>query len=125
MAFDKSKALDKKKLGARGERAALRYLKRAGMRLRARNWRSKSGEVDLVMQEGEVNVFVEVRTRSSESPERPMELIGAAKLRRMVRVAEDYLYRYRLLERPWRVDCVFVTHDGRRTPRFEHVRNAV
>ena len=117
--------LDRKKLGARGERAALRYLKRAGMRLRTRNWRSTSGEVDLVMDEGKTIVFVEVRTRSSDFEEPPMSMLGRGKTRRMVRVAEDYLYRYRLLERPWRIDCVFVVFDGRRSPRFEHVRNAV
>lgn len=118
-------SLDKKALGTRGEQAALHYLKRRGMRLRTRNWRSPSGEVDLVMQDSETIVFVEVRARSSDPPEHPMETMGPAKLRRMVRVAEDYLYRYRLVDRPWRIDCVFVTFDGRGEPAFEHVRNAV
>jgi putative endonuclease len=118
-------SLDKKALGARGEQAALRYLKRGGMRLRKRNWRSPSGEVDLVMQEGETIVFVEVRTRSSDPPEHPMETINVPKSRRMVRVAEDYVYRYKLQDRPWRIDCVFVTFDTRGEPVFEHVRNAV
>jgi putative endonuclease len=118
-------SLDKKALGARGEQAALRHLKRGGMRLRKRNWRSPNGEVDLVMQDGETIVFVEVRARSSGPPEHPMETINVPKCRRMVRVAEDYLYRYGLLDRPWRIDCVFVTFDGRGEPSFEHVRNAV
>lgn len=117
--------LDRKELGARGERAALRFLRRAGMRLRTRNWRSRSGEVDLVMQEGETIVFVEVRSRSADVPEHPMEMLGARKQSRMVRVAEEYLYRYKLLDGPWRIDCVFVTFDGRGTPQLEHVRNAV
>jgi len=117
--------LDKKTLGARGERAALRELRRAGMRLRRRNWRSRSGEVDLVMQEGDTIVFVEVRSRTSDASARPMELLGSRKQQRMVRVAEEYLYRYRLLDRPWRIDCVFVTFNERGTPEFEHVRNAV
>jgi putative endonuclease len=117
--------LDRKELGARGERAALRFLRRKGMRLRMRNWRSRSGEVDLVMEEHGTIVFVEVRTRSGQTPDRPLEMLGPAKRRRMVRVAEDYLYRYKLLDRLWRVDCVFVTFDGRRPAGFEHVENAV
>jgi putative endonuclease len=117
--------LERKELGARGERAALRFLRRRGMRLRMRNWRSRSGEVDLVMQEGETIVFVEVRARSSDPPEPPMEMLTAPKRRRMVRVAEEYLYRYKLLERPWRVDCVFITFDERGKPHFDHVPNAV
>jgi len=117
--------LDKKEIGSRGERAALRYLRRSGMRLRTRNWRSKSGEVDIVMQHGQTIVFVEVRSRTSPFPGPPLNTLGAPKERRMVRVAEDYLYRYRLIERPWRIDCVFVTFDARGTPAIEHVPNAV
>ncbi len=116
---------DRLKLGAQGERAALRFLRRKGWRLRTRNWRSPSGEVDLVMQHGETIVFVEVRTRSGEPPDHPLETLGAGKQRRMVRVAEDYLHRYRLRDRPWRIDCVFVTFDGRGKPQCEHVENAV
>lgn len=117
--------LEKKELGARGERAALRFLRRKGMRLRMRNWRSRSGEVDLVMEDGGTIVFVEVRSRSSEPSDPPLEMLGAQKERRMVRVAEDYLYRYKLLDRLWRIDCVFVIFDGRRAANFEHVENAV
>jgi putative endonuclease len=115
----------KQQLGARGERAALRFLRRRGMRLRTRNWRSRSGEVDLVMQQGETIVFVEVRARSSDPAEPPMETLSRPKQKRMVRVAEDYVYRYKLLDRPWRIDCVFVTFDGRGRPQCEHVENAV
>ena len=117
--------IERKQLGVRGERAALRYLRRTKMRLRTRNWRSRSGEVDLIMQEGDTIVFVEVRSRSSAPAQHPMETIGPRKQKRMVRVAEDYLYRYRLLERPWRIDCVFVSFDERGKPELEHVRNAV
>jgi putative endonuclease len=117
--------LERKNLGARGERAALRYLRRRGFRLRARNWRSPHGEVDLVMQDGEVIVFVEVRSRSSAPEEPPLAMLSAPKQRHMLRTAEDYLFRYKLLERPWRIDCVFVTFDGRRAVSFEHVPNAV
>jgi putative endonuclease len=117
--------LERKELGARGERAALRFLRRRGMRTRTRNWRSHSGEVDLVMQDGETIVFVEVRARSGEPPDYPLDTLGSGKQRRMVRVAEDYLHRYGLRDRPWRVDCVFVTFDGRGKPQCEHVENAV
>ncbi len=117
--------LEKKQLGARGERVALRYLRRAGMRLRTRNWRSRSGEADLIMQEGDTIVFVEVRSRASSPVAHPMDALDSRKLKRMVRVAEDYLYRYKLLERPWRIDCVFVSFDQRGKPQFDHVRNAV
>jgi putative endonuclease len=116
---------EKIQLGARGEQAALRFLRRRGMRLRLRNWRSRSGEVDLVMQQGETIVFVEVRARTGEALDRPLEMLTGAKQKRMVRVAEDYLHRYRLRDRPWRIDCVFVVFDGRGRAQCEHIENAV
>jgi len=117
--------LERRDLGARGERAALRHLRGKGFRLRARNWRSSHGEIDLVMQDGEVIVFVEVRSRSAAPEEPPMAMLSATKQRHMERTARDYLYRYKLLDRPWRLDCLFVTFDGKRAVGFEHVPNAV
>lgn len=52
-------------LGKRGEDAALGYLQGQGYTLLARNWRCKSGEIDLIMRADNVIVFVEVRTRRS------------------------------------------------------------
>ncbi|MBN1916263.1 MAG: YraN family protein [Verrucomicrobia bacterium] len=117
--------IQRKDLGARGERAALRHLRDKGFRLRARNWRSAHGEIDIVMQHGEIIVFVEVRSRSSRPEEPPMAMLSATKQHHMLRTAQDYMYRYRMLDRPWRIDCVFVTFDGARPVSFEHVENAV
>lgn len=50
-------------LGQQGEAVALRYLEERGYRLLARNWRCTFGELDLVMGDGDVIVFIEVRTR--------------------------------------------------------------
>ena len=56
-----------KSLGQRGEEAAERYLKRRGYKVLARGNRLRPGELDLVMLDGRTIVFVEVKTRQSQS----------------------------------------------------------
>ncbi len=55
-------------LGARAETLALRWLRRRGLELVARNFRCRYGEIDLLMQDGEMLVVVEVRCRAGASP---------------------------------------------------------
>ena len=53
-------------LGAQGERLAARHYRRAGGVILAANWRAGADELDLVVLEGKVLVFVEVKTRTSD-----------------------------------------------------------
>ena len=53
--------------GLQAEHKALRYLKKQGLKLVTRNFASKTGEIDLIMLNGETLVFIEVRCRSSVS----------------------------------------------------------
>lgn len=81
------------KLGERGEDAAAAYLERMGMTLVERNWRTKSGEVDIVALDGDEVVLVEVKTRRTISAGTPEEAVTPAKQRRYKRLAEAYLAR--------------------------------
>ncbi|HVH33409.1 YraN family protein [Tahibacter sp. UC22_41] len=78
-------------LGAVWERAAQAELERAGLRLVARNWHCRYGEIDLIMRDGDALVFVEVRYRGATSDEDPSASIGPAKQRRLIRAAELFL----------------------------------
>jgi len=57
--------MDRKEAGNAAEDRALAYLQKAGLKLVARNYRCRVGEIDLVMLEGQTLVLVEVRYRSS------------------------------------------------------------
>jgi putative endonuclease len=114
-----------KPLGARGEEAAARYLKRLGYRIVARADRLKPGELDLVAIDRETVVFVEVKTRESAEMGHPSEAVDAAKQRRLTRAAVTFLKCHSLLESPARFDVVAVTWPaGQRRPAIEHFQNA-
>lgn len=77
--------------GRWAETAAARHLQQAGLGLWDRNYRCRCGEIDLVMQEGAVLVFVEVRYRRSSDFGSGAESVHAAKQQRIIRAAQHYL----------------------------------
>ena len=110
-------------LGALGEEAAAALLRKGGYRIVAQNHRCRRGEVDLIAERGELLVFVEFRTRATAAFGRPEETVSAAKQRRVVAAARDYLARWRGPQRGVRFDVVAVT-DGPRGPSLQHFENA-
>ena len=108
--------------GSRGERAAARYLRRAGLRILARGYGTLWGEIDLVARDGEVLVFVEVKTRRSGTP---AEAVTPEKQRRLTLAALHFLRRRNLLEQRSRFDVVAVVWAlDSRAPEIEHIRDA-
>jgi putative endonuclease len=95
-------------LGRRAERAAERFLERRGLRTMARNYRTRMGEIDLIMLDGEELVFVEVRFRSNERFGGGAATVDPRKQRRLVRAAEHYLMQRRKADSPCRFDVVSV-----------------
>ena len=69
--------LREKSLGRYGEDVAARYLQDAGLVLIDRNWRGRSGEVDLVALDGAILVICEVKTRTSDQFGGPLAADGA------------------------------------------------
>lgn len=77
--------------GRRAEELAATYLERRGLRLVARNFRVRGGEIDLVCRDGPVLVFVEVRLRRRADFGGAGASITAAKRQRIVLAARHYL----------------------------------
>ena len=110
--------------GRMGERAARRYLRKAGLKFLYANFRGEQGEIDLIFRDKEILVFVEVKTRSSEAWRRPAAAVNRDKQRRIAATARDYL---RLLERsniPVRYDIVEVLLKEGRVNEIRHQPNA-
>lgn len=112
--------------GRRGERIAERYLRRRGMAIVARNQKQMRAEIDLVAVERQRTVvFVEVKTRSGQPWDHPVEAVTADKQRRIAQAALGYLKRNHLLEYPVRFDVVAVLLPaGRGRPRVQHFPGA-
>ncbi len=77
--------------GAGAEEAALAFLRGQGLRLLARNYRCRFGEIDLIMNEGNTLVFVEVRMRKNDGFGSAAESITARKQKRIIAAARHYL----------------------------------
>lgn len=97
------------KLGQAGERFAERFLRAQGYLLLARNFRTRFGELDLIMLDGDTVVAVEVKTRLHDRFGSPEASVTTAKLRRVYAAFHTYLTNESLLHKPCRVDVVAVT----------------
>ncbi|MFC1699625.1 YraN family protein [Candidatus Omnitrophota bacterium] len=100
---------DKQDLGKKGERLALMFLRQKGYQIIARNFSSRTGEIDIVAGDNGTTVFVEVKTRSSTDFGRPDEAIDRKKIRHLYRCAQFYIRKHALLpEGSFRFDVVSV-----------------
>jgi putative endonuclease len=100
----------RQELGAAGELLARRHLEQRGYRFVAANWRRRYGELDLIMRDGDVLVFVEVKTRRGERLVTAEESLTAAQARRLLLGAQSFLAERVDLEGLfWRIDLVAVT----------------
>lgn len=96
-------------VGQLGEAVAARFLERRGLRIVARNVRSRLGEIDLVARDGPTLVFVEVKTRAAGASDPPQAAVDARKQARLARVALGYLARHPHGAQPCRFDVVAIT----------------
>jgi len=78
-------------IGNHYENIALSYLKSQGLKLITRNFHSRYGEIDLIMQDKASIVFIEVRYRESTQFGSSVETISYQKQQRIIKTAEYYL----------------------------------
>jgi putative endonuclease len=112
-------------VGQMGEALAARFLERRGMRIVARNLRSRLGEIDLVARDRATIVFVEVKARRGTGGDPPHAAVDGRKRARLARLARRYLARRRLDDVACRFDVVAVTLDPAGGPaRLDHFVDA-
>ena len=118
---------ERTKLGSVGEHHARLILERKGMTFVESNWRAPSGEIDLVMRDGEFLVMVEVKVRRGERAGTAEESISRSKATRLLATGEWYMAAHpEQIDRPWRIDLVAITLDGRGVViRVQHIEEAV
>jgi putative endonuclease len=114
-------------LGRVGERLAREHLERLGHRVVAHNYRTRFGELDLIVCDANWLVFVEVKTRRAGAMESAVQAVSATKQRRVRAMAAAWLVETteRPRSRELRFDVVAVTvdRDGRLV-RLDHLEAA-
>ncbi|OGG95301.1 MAG: hypothetical protein A2527_08645 [Candidatus Lambdaproteobacteria bacterium RIFOXYD2_FULL_50_16] len=99
---------------------AKQYLKKQGYKIVESNFRVKAGELDLVVQKGEFLVFVEVKTRQSQSP---LIQMTRAKCERIRKLGQMYLEQKLISDLQPRFDVIAITFDQGQA-KLEHLENA-
>ena len=115
----------RKEAGVAAEDFALEYLRAAGLKLVARNYACRGGELDLVMVDGSTLVLVEVRYRSRDDFGGAAASITWAKQRRIAHAARHLLMmRTDLRRHRARFDVIAVTGGAGRAPQIEWIKAA-
>jgi putative endonuclease len=107
--------------GRRGEEQAENFLKKAGLKIIARNVRVGYDELDLIGRQGDTLIFVEVKTRASEDFGRPASAVNRAKRKKLSRAAIRFLKNHKLRPPYIRFDVVEVVGEK---PEIRHIQNA-
>lgn len=119
--FEKS---DQGTLGQRGENVAARFLRNLGYTIIIRNFRCKTGEVDIIARDGKTIVFVEVKTRSDDNSAEPEQQVDPAKQQQLTKVAKFYLTRYGRPQPPARFDVIAIVWRTGSDPVVRHIPDA-
>lgn len=98
--------------GISGEKIAEKFLISKGFRLIERNYRFERGEIDLIFDDHGIMVFVEVKSRSSDTYGEPEDSITPRKRKQIRKVAGAYLWEKNIKDTECRFDVVAIKRDG-------------
>jgi putative endonuclease len=114
-------------IGQKTEALAKQYLLRAGLTFKQANFYCRYGEIDLIMQEGSVLLFIEVRYRKLSSCVSGLDSIDAKKYQKLVNSAQYYLQRTGLLDKvAHRFDVIAMTQSAaNHTYEIEWIKNVI
>lgn len=113
------------KVGKIGEALAVEHFRAQGYEICAQNYRTRSGEIDLIVQRGKRVAFVEVKTRRSSKFGLPQAAVTPAKQKQISKVALHYLQTHNLLDTPCQFDVVAVVLSWKfELIKLHHIENA-
>ena len=120
----------KDQLGKRGEALAEAFLKRKWYKILERNWKGKTGEIDIVALDKKTTVIVEVKTRASETFGKPVEAVDERKQRHMIHAATEYMQKQKNKNKAVRFDVVGIRlrtgnlFQSLKGPEIDHIEGA-
>jgi putative endonuclease len=114
--------MNKHQTGKIGENIAKEYLQSIGYQFIASNFHTRFGEIDLIFKDGDILVFVEVKTRKGNQLIEIEETITPLKINRILKSAEIYIVQSDIQFAEIRVDAVFIKQTGNKNS-IDHIRS--
>lgn len=113
--------MNNKEKGYLGEQIALNYLLKKGANILNRNYRIKSGEIDIIAKFNNELVFIEVKSRTSIKFGYPSEAVNYKKKKKIYNVAQHYILVNNLYNIPIRFDVIEIYFNDK---KINHIINA-
>ncbi len=109
--------------GINGENKATQYLLEKGYEIIERNYRTKTGEIDIIAKKAETLVFVEVKTLPQATPDMLSSVLNRQKLQRILKTSKRFLLNHRQYSNSYiRFDVIVLDMQG--LPEVYHIENA-
>ncbi|MCL2578328.1 MAG: YraN family protein [Defluviitaleaceae bacterium] len=115
--------VNKYKTGLRGQKEAEDFLIKSGHIILERNYRLRTGEIDLIASHGGYIIFIEVKLRSGLHFGFPSESVGGAKQQKIIRTALHYIAAKNLNNQDFRFDVIEILEKNGRI-NVNHIENA-
>ncbi len=115
--------IDKKKIGIKGEKFAVKYLKKNKYKILLRNFSCHLGEIDIIARNDKYIVFVEVKTRNETSIMLPRASVDYKKQERITSTANYFMQKYKT-ELTTRFDIAEVIYDSKGKMKINYLENA-
>lgn len=109
--------------GKLGEERARIFLQKKGYKIIAKNFRSRFGEIDIIAIDGNVLVFIEVKTRWNKKYGTGQEAVTPSKLRSIIKASEYFKLLNPKTPDLMRIDVVAIEIEGGKTINMELIKN--
>ena len=110
-------------IGHWGEETAAAYLRQRGYEIIARNARTPYGEIDIIAKQGDITIFIEVKTLTASKSFFPEQNVTARKRGHMLACAEHYAAENAIDH--WQIDVIAVEGRQGLEPKITHFDNAI
>jgi putative endonuclease len=111
------------RIGKWGEQAAAEFLVQRGFVIIAQNFRTPYGEIDVIARQGEITIFIEVKTRTSNKMGLPEDSITPRKRQHMISAAEYYAAESEIDH--WQIDVLSIEGKPGAEPKITYFENAI
>jgi putative endonuclease len=111
-----------KEFGKKGEKLALKFLKKNKYKIIEKNFSSKFGEIDIIAKDKDTLAFIEVKTRKEQEFFTPLDSINFNKKMHIIKTAQDFINKHKI-NIPCRFDILSIVVRNDK-PHFELIKNA-